>query len=56
MKKRIIALLLMCVMTTGLLLACKNNDDKKEGEGDTIKIGGLAPLSGELSSLSLIHI
>ena len=50
MKKRIIALLLMCVMTTGLLLACKNNDDKKEGEGDTIKIGGLAPLSGELSS------
>lgn len=47
MKKRFLACLMASLMTLGLFSACGGSKSSKDG--DTIKIGGLAPLTGNLS-------
>lgn len=50
MKKRILAAL-MAVMMLGAFSGCSNDGGSADaGDSDTIRIGGLAPLTGDASS------
>ena len=51
MKKRITALALVCMLSLASLVGCGGGGTSNAGDSssDTIKIGGLAPLTGNLS-------
>lgn len=48
MKKRVLAIALACMLLLPMLAAC-GGQSGSTGDADTIKIGGLAPLTGEVS-------
>ena len=48
MKKRLLAALMVCVLAALPLAGCQNGDDTGS-TGDKIVIGGLAPLTGNVS-------
>lgn len=52
MKKRLLAALMICVLAALPLAGCQNGDDAG-GKGDKIVIGGLAPLTGNVSSYGI---
>jgi branched-chain amino acid transport system substrate-binding protein len=49
MKKRTLALLTVCVMLAAAFAGCAGNSAQGSKDGDMINIGGLAPLTGDVS-------
>lgn len=49
MKKRITALALVCMLSLASLVGCGGGTEGQTSDADTVKIGGLAPLTGNLS-------
>ena len=49
MKKRTMTLLLACVMMAAVFAGCSSQTAQSGSDAETIKLGGLAPLTGEVS-------